>query len=124
MPMLEFFIVWKFVSALITILVGAGLLVIIRKKTASYVKENRPAGFWVRAICLGTDLAVIDMLVSFLAYRGSFVAAGHIILLLTVSYFFFFWLFLSKIELHSFRNIIRFFIKRPDWNFGQQSRSK
>ena len=95
MPMLEFFIVWKFVSALITISVGAGLLVIIRKKTTSYVKENRPAGFWVRAICLGTDLAVIDMLVSFLAYRGSFVAAGHIILLLTVSYFFFFWLFSS-----------------------------
>ena len=93
--MLEFFIVWKFVSALITILVGAGLLVIIRKKTASYVKENRPAGFWVRAICLGTDLAVIDMLVSFLAYRGSFVAAGYIIILLTVSYFFFFWLFFA-----------------------------
>ena len=93
--MIQFFIVWKFLSALLTISVGVGLLVFIRKKTQANVKENHPAGFWVRAICLGTDLAVIDMLVSFLAYRGSFVAAGHIILLLTVSYFFFFWLFFA-----------------------------
>src|SRR3989344_7616425 len=94
-PMIQFFIVWKFLSALLTISVGVGLLVFIRKKTQANVKENHPAGFWVRAICLGTDLAVIDMLVSFLAYRGSFVAAGYIIILLTVSYFFFFWLFFA-----------------------------
>jgi len=95
MPALEFFVAWKFISALLTISVGAGLLVVIRKKTRALAKENRPAGFWIRAICLGTDLAVIDILVSFLAYRGSFVTAGHIVILLTVSYFFFFWLFFA-----------------------------
>ncbi|MCR4264165.1 MAG: RDD family protein, partial [Candidatus Roizmanbacteria bacterium] len=58
-------------------------------------KEHQPAGFWVRAIALGTDLAIIDILTSFLAYRGSFIAAGHIILVLTVSYFFFSWLFFA-----------------------------
>lgn len=95
MPTLGFFIAWKFLSALLTILVGAGLLVIIRKKTRGSVKKNRPVGFWVRAICLGTDLAIIDILISFLAYRGSFTAAGYIIILLTFSYFFFFWLFFA-----------------------------
>src|SRR3989344_2139323 len=94
-PMIQFFIVWKFLSAFLTISVGVGLLIFIRKKTQGSLKENRPVGFWVRAIGLGTDLAIIDMLVSFLAYRGSFVARGHIILLLTVSYFFFFWLFFA-----------------------------
>lgn len=95
MGLLEIQIVWKFISAILTLLVGVGLLLFRRKKAHQNVKENRPAGFWVRAICLGTDLAIIDILVSFLAYRGSLVAAGHIILVLTVSYFFFFWLFFA-----------------------------
>jgi len=93
--MLEFFILSQFVSAIATLLVGIGLLVFIRKKTQQNTKENSPAGFWVRAICFGTDLAVIDILSSFLAYRGSLVVAGYITVLLTLSYFFFFWLFFS-----------------------------
>lgn len=93
--MLEFFILSQFISAILTLLVGVGLLVFIRKKTSQNAKENRPAGFWVRAVCLGTDLAIIDILASFLAFHGSIQTAGYITLLLTLSYFFFFWLFFA-----------------------------
>lgn len=93
--MFEFLVISQFVSALFTLAIGVGLIYFIRKKTDQLVKENRPAGFWVRAICLGTDVAIIDILVSILAYRGSLVASGHITILLTLSYFFFFWLFFS-----------------------------
>lgn len=94
--MFEFLILSQFVSAIATLLVGAGLLYFIRKKTDQLVKENRPAGFWVRAICLGTDLAVIDILVSFLAFRGSLTASGQITIVLTLSYFFFSWMFFAS----------------------------
>lgn len=92
---MEFFILIRFISAILTTAVGIGLLLFIRKKTHQNVKENKPAGFWVRAICFGTDLAVVDVLTSFLAYHGSLRAAGHITILLTLSYFFFFWIFFT-----------------------------
>lgn len=93
--MFEFFILSQFISALLTTLVGIGFLLLIRKKTYKSVKENKPAGFWVRAMCLGTDLALIDIFSSFLAFHGSLTASGYIAILLTLSYFFFFWLFFA-----------------------------
>ena len=95
MGILEFQIVWKLISALLTLLVGVVLLIFIRRRSQEKAKKSEPAGFWVRVICLGTDLAIIDILISFLAYRGSFVVAGYITILLTLSYFFFFWLFFA-----------------------------
>lgn len=93
--MFEFFILSQFISALLTTFIGVGLLLVIRKKTYKNVKENKPAGFWVRAMCLGTDLAIIDIFASFLAFHGSLTASGYIAMLLTLSYFFFFWLFFA-----------------------------
>lgn len=93
--MFEFFILSQFISAILTTIVGIGFLLFSRKKTFQNVKENRPAGFWVRAVCFGTDLAIIDLLASFLAFRGSLTASGYITILLTLSYFFFFWLFFA-----------------------------
>lgn len=93
--MLEFFIFTQFISAILTTTVGIGLLLFIRKKTQINVEDNKPAGFWLRAICFGTDLAVIDILSSLLAFHGGLRAAGHITILLTLSYFFFFWLFFA-----------------------------
>ncbi|MDO8583059.1 MAG: RDD family protein [bacterium] len=93
--MVEFFILSQFVSAILTTLVGVGLILFIRKKAQKNIKEGNPAGFWMRAICFGTDLAIIDILASFLAFHGSLQASGSITLLLTLSYFFFFWLFFA-----------------------------
>lgn len=93
--MLGFLIILRLISALLTLVVGVGFIFFIRKKTNKNVKENKPAGFWLRAICLGTDLAVIDILTSFIAFHGSLRASGNIAILLTLSYFFFFWLFFS-----------------------------
>lgn len=93
--MLELFILSQFISALGTLLVGAGILFFIRKRTDKNARENKPAGFWIRAICFGTDLAIIDILTSFVAFHGSIQTAGYITLLLTLSYFFFFWLFFA-----------------------------
>lgn len=93
--MLEFFILSQFISAILTLFVGVGFLFVIRKKIYKNIKENKPAGFWIQAMCLGTDLAIIDIFASFLAYRGSLTSAGHITILLAFSYFFFFWLFFA-----------------------------
>lgn len=93
--MLEFFILSKFISALLTLLVGVGLLLYIRKKTKQNAKENRPAGLWLRAICFGTDLAIIDLLNSFLAFHGSLQVTGYITALVALSYLFFFWIFFA-----------------------------
>lgn len=93
--MLEFLLFSRFISALLTSLVGVGLIILIRRKTQQNVKENKPAGFWIRATCLGTDLAIIDIFTSFLAFHGSLRAAGHITILLTLSYCFFFWIFFA-----------------------------
>ena len=93
--MIEIAIFWLFLSALLTLLVGVGLILVIRRKTQSNLKENKPAGFWVRLVCFCVDLAIIDMLKSFLAYHGSLVAAGYITILIALSYFFFFWIFFS-----------------------------
>lgn len=93
--MLESFILSQFISALLTTLIGIGLLFVIRKRTQKNIKENRPAGLWVRAICFGTDLAIIDIVSAFLAFRGSLEASGYITITITLSYFFFFWLFFA-----------------------------
>lgn len=103
--MLEFFILSQFISAILTALVGVGFIFFIRKKTQHNIKENKPAGFWVRAMCLGTDLAIIDILVSFLAFRGSITASGYIASLLMISYFFFFWLFFAATPTMMFARI-------------------
>lgn len=92
---MEFFILIRFMSAILTLLVGVGILLFIRKKTHQKVKENKPAGFWMRAFCFGVDLAIVDILSSLLAYHGNLKAAGHIIILLSLSYFFFFWVFFA-----------------------------
>lgn len=105
----QFILISQFVGALLTLLVGIILLVFIRLKTDKQVKENKPAGFWLRAICLGTDLAIIDILKSFIAYHGTLQAAGYITILLTLTYFFFSWLFfgatpamsLARIKIYS-----------------------
>ncbi len=93
MPLLAFLLFAKFTGSLLTLIVGITLLVLIRKKTTP--TANRPAGFWIRALCLGTDLALIDLFSLSIAYRGSLSAAGYITALITFSYFFFFWLFFS-----------------------------
>jgi len=93
MQILEFSIVWQVLSGLLTTVVGVGLLIFIRKRNQDKIKKSEPAGIWVRAICLGTDLAIIDILTSLLAFRGSLTSAGYIIILITLAYFFFFWLF-------------------------------
>ena len=103
--MFEFLIFSQFVSALLTILVGTGLIFFIRNKTHQNIKEQKPAGFWVRAICLGMDLAVIDIFASFLAYRGSLTASGYITIVLSLSYFFFFWLFFAATPAMMFARI-------------------
>lgn len=103
--MLEFFILSQFISAILTLLVGVLLIFFIRRKMQENVKEDRPAGFWVRAICLGTDLAIIDILSSFLAFHGSFRAAGNISMVLTFAYFFFFWIFFSATPAQMFARI-------------------
>lgn len=93
--MMEFFILIRFISSILTTIVGIGLLLFIRKKTYQNVKENKSVGFWMRAICFGTDLAIIDILSSLLAFHGSLRASGYITIVLSLSYFFFFWLFLA-----------------------------
>ncbi|MEK7592547.1 MAG: RDD family protein [Patescibacteria group bacterium] len=93
--MLEVAIFWLFVGAILTLFVGIGLLIYIRKRIHLRQNEFMPAGFWVRITCFATDLAIIDILKSFLAYRGSLQSAGYITILLTVSYFFFFWMLFS-----------------------------
>ncbi|HCM37508.1 MAG: hypothetical protein UV61_C0002G0058 [Candidatus Gottesmanbacteria bacterium GW2011_GWB1_43_11] len=93
MQILEFSIVWQVLSGLLTTVVGVGLLIFIRKRNQDKIKKSEPAGIWVRAICLGTDLAIIDILTSLLAFRGSLTSAGYIIILISLAYFFFFWLF-------------------------------
>src|SRR3989344_1581664 len=91
--MFEFLILAQFVSALVTLVVGVGFITFFRKRADNDVKENKAAGFWVRAICLGTDAAIIDLLLSLVAYRGTLAASGHVTILVTLAYFFFFWLF-------------------------------
>lgn len=93
--MLEFAILSQFISGVLTLLVGIGAILFVRKKIQENVKENKPAGFWLRSICFGMDLAIIDILSSFLAFHGSLRASGYITILLTLSYFFFFWLFFA-----------------------------
>ncbi|KKS40670.1 MAG: hypothetical protein UV04_C0020G0017 [Candidatus Gottesmanbacteria bacterium GW2011_GWA2_42_16] len=91
--MFEFLILAQFISALVTLVVGVGFITFFRKRADNDVKENKAAGFWVRAICLGTDAAIIDLLLSLVAYRGTLAASGHVTILVTLAYFFFFWLF-------------------------------
>ena len=93
MPLLAFLIFAKFTGSLLTIIVGIGLLLFIRKKTNP--TPNHPAGFWIRALCLGVDFALIDILSLLIAYRGSLSSGGYIASLITFFYFFFFWLFFS-----------------------------
>ncbi len=93
--MFEYILFLNFMSNLLTLLVGVGLLWYIRRRTTQHASEHRPAGFWVRAICLGTDLAIIEIIALFLAYHGSLVMSGYITFIITLSYFFFFWLFFS-----------------------------
>ena len=93
--MLKFFITWQLFRALPTFLVGISLLMILRRKNRDKIKTNQPAGFWIRATCLGTDIAVIEVVTSLLAYHGNLFVAGQITLLITFAYFFFFWFFFS-----------------------------
>lgn len=93
--MFEFFVVSQFISSLIISFIGIGILLFIRKKTENKIKENNPAGFWIRAICLGVDASIIDLLASLFAYRGSLAVSGQITVLITLSYFFFGWMFWS-----------------------------
>lgn len=92
--MIEFFLISRFVGSILTIAVGAGVLWFIRKKTKQKA-DGHPAGLWMRALCFGIDLAIIDIINLFVAYHGSLRAAGYISLLVTFSYFFFFWLFFA-----------------------------
>ena len=62
--MFEFLILAQFVSALVTLVVGVSFITFFRKRADNDVKENKAAGFWVRAICLGTDAAIIDLLLN------------------------------------------------------------
>lgn len=93
--MIEYLILSQFIGAFITLVIGVLLLLIIRKKTSQNTKQEKPAGFWVRVICLGSDLAIVNALTSFLAYRGSLASAGQISVLITLGYFFFSWLFFA-----------------------------
>lgn len=93
--MFEYLILSQFIGALFSLIIGVLLLLLIRNKTEQNLKEEKTTGFWVRLICLGTDLAIINILVSFLGYRGSLAAAGQITHLISLFYFFFFWLFFA-----------------------------
>ncbi len=68
------------------------LLIRLRAKK----KQGQPAGIWSRFVCLGFDLAVIYILFSVLAYRGSLDNATSLTSLIFFGYFFFFWLFFSS----------------------------
>jgi hypothetical protein len=85
--------------------VGIGLIHLIRKKTEQQVKDSQPAGFWVRAICFGMDLAIVEIINLFLIFRGSLQMAEYISLLVALSYFFFFWLFFSATPATMFARI-------------------
>lgn len=93
--MIEFFLISNFVGSILTLLVGAGIIWFVRKKLKQ-PEQNHPAGFWARALCLGIDLAVIDLVNLSVAYHGSLRVAGHISLVITVFYFIGFWLFFSS----------------------------
>jgi len=68
------------------------LLIRIRAKK----KQDQPVGIWARFVCLGFDLAVIYILFSLLAYRGSLDNSTTLTALIFFGYFFFFWLFFSS----------------------------
>ena len=102
--MIEFFLISRFVGSILTLVVGAAIIWFIRKKTKQKA-DGYPAGLWMRALCFGTDLAIIDILNLFIAYHGSLMAAGYISLLTTASYFFFFWLFFSTTPVQLFARI-------------------
>ena len=68
------------------------LLIRLRAKK----KQNQPAGIWSRFVCLGFDFAVIYILFSLFAYRGSLNNAVSLTVLIFFGYFFFFWLFFSS----------------------------
>lgn len=93
--MIEYLILSQLIGAFITLVIGVLLLLVIRKKTSQNTKQEKPAGFWVRVICLSSDLAIVNALTSFLAYRGSLASAGQISVLITLGYFFFSWLFFA-----------------------------
>ncbi len=93
--MLESLLFTRLVGSLVACAIGFGLLWWIRKRTDHKVKENRNTGFWMRVLCFGADLAVVDILILLLAFRVSLSVSGYLVILITVSYFFFFWMFFS-----------------------------
>ncbi len=103
--MIEFFIITRFIGSVTTLIVGLLLIWRLRKKNESKIGEDVPAGFWTRAVCFGTDLAIIEILNLFLAFHGSLRAAGYITFLVAFSYFFFFWLFFSATPVQMFARI-------------------
>lgn len=103
--MIEFFIITRFIGSIATLVVGLWLIWRLRKKNELKAGEDVPAGFWARAVCFGTDLAIIEILNLFLAFHGSLQAAGYITFLVTFSYFFFFWLFFSATPAQMFARI-------------------
>lgn len=102
--MIEFFLLSRFVGSILTLAVGVGIILLIRKKTKQK-PDGFPAGLWMRALCFGIDLAIIDILNLFIAYHGSLQIARYISFLVTISYFFFFWLFFSTTPAKFFARI-------------------
>ncbi len=93
--MLAQLIVVNFLWTLFAVLFGVALLWFWRRKTDAYVAAHRRAGFWVRTCVFGTDLAIVQLLALLVAYHGRLGIAGVITMLVTFSYFFFFWLFFA-----------------------------
>ena len=89
--MIKFFVFSKFAGSLATLLVGLAILAVVRRMGKKGIKGDKPAGFWIRATCLGTDFAIIDILSAVLAYHSSLRSAGYISLGILVVYFLFFW---------------------------------
>lgn len=91
--MLQSIITIQLVGSIFAIIIGSLILWWIRHLTKSKFEKSSSAGFWVRAFCFGFDLSIVNFLVLLLAFDGSLHVSGFISLIISFSYFFFFWMF-------------------------------
>lgn len=91
--MFTMIIAMQLATSIFFAVIWAVIALIIRWRAKD--KVGKPAGIWARFVCLGFDFAVIYILFSILAYRGTLTNSVMLTVLIFFGYFFFFWLFLS-----------------------------
>lgn len=103
--MIKYFVISQFIGSIATFIVGMVLLFVIQKKTVQKVEKNESVGFWVRAICFGTDLAIIDIITAIFVYHSNLQIAGYLTIVIITAYFLFFWLVFSATPSQMFAHI-------------------